>query len=154
MRPTSVARWVSDPRRQRRKQGGERSAAVGVQRSRTAGKAHTGHRKPGCRTNRRKPYIKAQTESCLRNQKISLSHSGRGDFSCYAEKISYLRPEGYEPDRANNSKGEVVVNDSPVDCQSHRADRSIFSAEKIQDRWPGSSPRNQNERHPNGRLSF
>ena len=37
-------------RRQRRKQGGERSAAVGVQRSRTAGKAHTGHRKPGCRT--------------------------------------------------------------------------------------------------------
>ena len=37
--------------------------------------------------------------------------------------------------RANNSKGEVVVNDSPVDCQSHRADRSIFSAEKIQDRW-------------------
>ena len=28
----------------------------------------------------------------------------------------------------------MVVNDSPVDCQSHRADRSIFSAEKIQDR--------------------
>ena len=27
------------------------------------------------------------------------------------------------------------MNDSPVDCQSHRADRSIFSAEKIQDRW-------------------
>ena len=37
--------------------------------------------------------------------------------------------------RANNSKGEVVVNDSTVYCQSHRADRSIFSAEKIQDRW-------------------
>ena len=37
--------------------------------------------------------------------------------------------------RANKTKGEVVVNDSPVDCQSHRADRSIFSAEKIQDRW-------------------
>ena len=27
------------------------------------------------------------------------------------------------------------MNDSPADCQSHRADRSIFSAEKIQDRW-------------------
>ena len=37
--------------------------------------------------------------------------------------------------RANNPEGEVVVNDSPVDCQSHRTDRSIFSAEKIQDRW-------------------
>ena len=56
--------------------------------------------------------------------------------------------------RVNKSKGEGVVNDSPVviphsvgKCrratkgtgrlawQSHRADRSIFSAEKIQDRW-------------------
>ena len=37
--------------------------------------------------------------------------------------------------RANNPTGEVAVNDSPVDCQSHRTDRSIFSAEKIQDRW-------------------
>ena len=46
-----------------------------------------------------------------------------------------LRSTGYEPDRANNSKGEVVVNDSTVYCQSHRTDRSIFSAEKIQDRW-------------------
>lgn len=27
------------------------------------------------------------------------------------------------------------MNDSTVYCQSHRADRSIFSAEKIQDRW-------------------
>ena len=27
------------------------------------------------------------------------------------------------------------MNDSLGDCQSHRADRSIFSAEKIQDRW-------------------
>ena len=36
--------------------------------------------------------------------------------------------------RANNSKGEAVVNDSPADCQSRRADRSIFSAEKMQDR--------------------
>ena len=47
--------------------------------------------------------------------------------------------------RANNSKGEVVVNDSPVDCQSHRADRSIFSAEKIQDRWFKSASRNQKD---------
>ncbi len=36
--------------------------------------------------------------------------------------------------RANNTEGEAVVNDSPVDCQSRRTDRSIFSAEKIQDR--------------------
>ena len=35
---------------------------------------------------------------------------------------------------ANNTEGEAVVNDSPVDCQSRRADRSIFSAEKMQDR--------------------
>ena len=35
----------------------------------------------------------------------------------------------------HNPKGEVVVNDSTVYCQSHRTDRSIFSAEKIQDRW-------------------
>ena len=45
--------------------------------------------------------------------------------------------------RANNPEGEVVVNDSPVDCQSHRTDRSIFSAEKIQDRWFKSFLRNQ-----------
>ena len=45
-----------------------------------------------------------------------------------------LSASGYERDRANNPKGEVVVNDSTVYCQSHRADRSIFSAEKIQDR--------------------
>ena len=44
--------------------------------------------------------------------------------------------------RANNPEGEVVVNDSPVDCQSHRTDRSIFSAEKIQDRWFKSFLRN------------
>lgn len=36
--------------------------------------------------------------------------------------------------RANNPKGEAVVNDSPVDCQSRRTDRNIFSAEKMQDR--------------------
>ena len=41
--------------------------------------------------------------------------------------------EGLSP-RANNPKGETVVNDSPADCQSRRADRSIFSAEKMQDR--------------------
>ena len=58
-----------------------------------------------------------------------------GSFSCYGERFQSIDTKGYEPDRANNSKGEVVVNDSPVDCQSHRADRSIFSAEKIQDRW-------------------
>ena len=58
-----------------------------------------------------------------------------GIFSCYGEKLKLDATKGYEPDRANNSKGEVVVNDSTVYCQSHRADRSIFSAEKIQDRW-------------------
>ena len=41
--------------------------------------------------------------------------------------------EGLSP-RANNPKGETVVNDSPADCQSRRADRNIFSAEKMQDR--------------------
>ena len=46
---------------------------------------------------------------------------------------NYIRPRGMSP-RANNSKGEAVVNDSPADCQSRRADRSIFSAEKMQDR--------------------
>ena len=51
------------------------------------------------------------------------------------ERFQSIDIKGYEPDRANNSKGEVVVNDSTVYCQSHRADRSIFSAEKIQDRW-------------------
>ena len=45
--------------------------------------------------------------------------------------------------RANNPEGEAVVNDSPVDCQSRRTDRSIFSAEKIQDRWFKSCLRNQ-----------
>ena len=35
------------------------------------------------------------------------------------------------------------MNDSPVDCQSHRTDRSIFSAEKIQDRRFESCLRNQ-----------
>ncbi len=37
-------------RRRGREKRPECSAAVGVQRSRTAGKAHTGHRKPGCST--------------------------------------------------------------------------------------------------------
>ena len=36
--------------------------------------------------------------------------------------------------RANDPEGEAVVNDSPGDCQSRRTDRSIFSAEKMQDR--------------------
>ena len=63
-------------------------------------------------------------------------------FFIMKERFS-LAASGYEPDRANKSKGEVVVNDSPADCQSHRADRSIFSAEKIQDRWFKSFLRNQ-----------
>ena len=37
-------------------------------------------------------------------------------------------------DRICTPEGEAVVNDSPGDCQSRRADRSIFSAEKMQDR--------------------
>jgi len=37
--------------------------------------------------------------------------------------------------RANKSKGEVVVNDSTVYCQSHRADRSIFSADDGRERY-------------------
>jgi len=40
-------------RRLWREEGGERSAAVCVQRSRIVGKAHTGHRKPGSRTDYR-----------------------------------------------------------------------------------------------------
>ena len=35
------------------------------------------------------------------------------------------------------------MNDSPVGCQSRRTDRSIFSAEKMQDRWFKSFSRNQ-----------
>jgi len=34
----------------------------------------------------------------------------------------------------DNTEGETVVNDSPVDCQSRRTDRSIFVATKMQDR--------------------
>ncbi len=34
---------------------------------------------------------------------------------------------------AHNLEGEAVVNDVPVARQSRRADRSIFSAEKMQD---------------------
>ena len=59
-----------------------------------------------------------------------------------AFNFAFLRPRVMSP-RANNSKGEAEVNDSPADCQSRRADRSIFSAEKMQDRWFKSSPRNQ-----------
>ena len=44
---------------------------------------------------------------------------------------------------AHNPEGEAVVNDSPVGCQSRRTDRSIFSAEKMQDRWFKSFSRNQ-----------
>ena len=58
--------------------------------------------------------------------KIAILFKSGFYFCCY-------RPRGMSP-RANNSKGEAVVNDSPADCQSRRADRSIFSAEKIQDR--------------------
>ena len=43
--------------RQWREEGGERVAAVGVQRSRTVGKAHTGHR------NRRTSWLRCR-ESC------------------------------------------------------------------------------------------
>ena len=42
------------------------------------------------------------------------------------------------------------MNDSPVGCQSRRTDRSIFSAEKMQDRWFKSFSRNQT--NPQGRL--
>ena len=48
-----------------------------------------------------------------------------------------MRPKGEKPE------GEAEVNDSPVDCQSRRTDRSIFSAEKIQERRFKSCPRNQ-----------
>ena len=51
-----------------REKGAERSAAVCVQRSRTIGKAHTGHRKPGGRTDAEKLSGQAHIESCLRNQ--------------------------------------------------------------------------------------
>ena len=50
-----------------REKGAERSAAVCVQRSRTIGKAHTGHRKPGGRTDAEKLSGQAHIESCLRN---------------------------------------------------------------------------------------
>ena len=52
--------------------------------------------------------------------------------------VAYMT-EGMSP-RANNSKGEAVVNDSPADCQSRRADRSIFSAEEMQDRMVQVQP--------------
>ncbi len=58
-------------------------------------------------------------------------------FFCCTNKNRVMSP------RANNTEGEAVVNDSPVDCQSRRTDRSIFSAEKIQDRWFKSFSRNQ-----------
>ena len=50
----------------------------------------------------------------------------RSDYELYKFRVMSLS--------ANNTEGEAVVNDSPVDCQSRRADRSIFSAEKMQDR--------------------
>ena len=56
--------------------------------------------------------------------------------------------------RANNTEGEAVVNDSPADCQSRRADRSIFSAEKIQDRWFKSFSRNQKRKQSPLRWLF
>ena len=60
-----------------------------------------------------------------------------GGYSCFGSRILNFAVFRVMSPRANKSKGEVVVNDSPVDCQSRRADRSIFSAEKIQDRWWG-----------------
>ena len=50
----------------------------------------------------------------------------RSDYELYKFRVMSLS--------VNNTEGEAVVNDSPVDCQSRRADRSIFSAEKMQDR--------------------
>ena len=32
-----------------------------------------------------------------------------GIFSCYGEKLKLAATKGYEPDRANNSKGDVAT---------------------------------------------
>jgi hypothetical protein len=57
------------------------------------------------------------------------------------------------PTTAHNPEGEAVVNDSPVGCQSRRTDRSIFSAEKMQDRWFKSFSRNQSKTLENTEFS-
>ena len=70
-------------------------------------------------------------ESRLRNQK---QKQPIGLFFVFEYDVA--RPHGRRvmSPRANDPKGEAVVNDSPGDCQSRRTDRRIFSAEKMQDR--------------------
>ncbi len=46
------------------------------------------------------------------------------------------------------------MNDSPVDCQSRRTDRSIYSAEEMQECWFKSGSRNQEEGHRQVSFAF
>ena len=61
----------------------------------------------------------------------------------YRSRILNRTTDGLWARRANNSEGEAGVNDTPGACQSRRTDRSIFSAEKMQERVVQVAPSGQ-----------